>query len=166
MKPALKKIEAAWNKVFPDEKFQYSFLDDRMKRFYETEQRTGKLARSATGIAILISCLGLFGLSSFTVLQRTKEIGIRKVLGATVNSIWYLLSRDFLALILFACIISTPIAYYLTELWLEGFAYRMEVTLGIFIAAALVSLIVAFITMSFRTVRAAQSDPVKSLRYE
>lgn len=166
MKPALEKIETAWKNVYPDEKFRYSFIDDRMKRFYETEQRTGKLARAATGIAILISCLGLFGLSSFTVLQRTKEIGIRKVLGATVNSIWFLLSRDFLVLILVACIISAPIAYYVAELWLEGFAYRMDVTAWIFIAAALVSLLVAFITMSFRTVRAAQSDPVKSLRYE
>lgn len=166
MKPALEKIERAWKNVYPDKKFRYSFIDDSMKRFYETEQRTGKLARAATGIAILISCLGLFGLSSFTVLQRTKEIGIRKVLGATVNSIWFLLSRDFLVLILVACIISAPIAYYVAELWLEGFAYRMDITAWIFIAAALVSLLVAFITMSFRTVHAAQSDPVKSLRYE
>ena len=166
MKFALEKVETAWKKVYPDEKFQYSFLNDSMKRFYETERRTGKLARAATGIAILISCLGLFGLASFSVLQRTKEIGIRKVLGATVNNIWFLLSKDFLVLIGIACIISAPIAYYVAELWLEGFAYRMDITAWIFIASALVSLIVAFITMSFRTVRAAQSDPVKSLRYE
>jgi len=166
MQPALEKIESAWKKIYLDEKFRYSFLDDNMKRFYETEQRTGKLARAATSIAILISCLGLFGLSSFTVLQRTKEIGIRKVLGASINNIWFLLSKDFVVLILVACIISAPIAYYVAELWLEGFAYRMDVTVWIFIAAALVSLIVAFITMSFRTIRAAQSDPVKSLRYE
>ena len=166
IKPALEKVELAWKKIYPNEKFQYSFLDDRMKRFYETEQRTGKLARAASGIAILISCLGLFGLSSFSVLQRTKEIGIRKVLGATVNNIWFLLSKDFLVLVFIACMVSAPVAYYVAELWLESFAYRMDITAWMFVASALISLIVAFITMSFRTVRAAQSDPVKSLRYE
>jgi ABC-type antimicrobial peptide transport system permease subunit len=166
MKSGLEKVEAAWNKVYPDEKFKYSFLSDNMKRFYETEQRTGKLARAATSIAILISCLGLFGLSSFTVLQRTKEIGIRKVLGATVQSIWFLLSKDFFLLISVACVISAPVAYYAGELWLEGFAYRIDITAWIFAISAVVSLTVAFATMSLRTIRAAQSDPVKSLRYE
>jgi ABC-type antimicrobial peptide transport system permease subunit len=166
MKTALAKIEIAWKKAYPDEKFEYSFLDDAMKRFYEIEQRTGKLARAATAIAIIISCLGLFALSSFSVLQRTKEIGVRKVLGATVNNIWFLLSKDFLVLILIACVISAPIAYYVAELWLEGFAYQIDIGAWIFLASALVSLMVAFITMSFRTIRAAQSNPVKSLRYE
>lgn len=166
LRSAVGKVEMAFRKIFPDQKFQYSFLDDRMKRFYETEKRTAKLARAGTGIAILISCLGLFGLSSFTVLQRTKEIGIRKVLGATVRNIWFLLSKDFLVLVLLAGLVAAPFAYYAAELWLEKFAYRIDITAWIFVASAIISLIVAFITMSFRTVRAAQSDPVKSLRYE
>jgi putative ABC transport system permease protein len=166
LKTALAKIEIAWKKAYPDKKFDYSFLDDAMKRFYEIEQRTGKLARAATAIAIIISCLGLFALSSFSVLQRTKEIGVRKVLGATVNDIWLLLSKDFLVLILIACVISAPIAYYVAELWLEGFAYKIDIGAWIFLASAFLSLMVAFITMSFRTIRTAQSNPVKSLRYE
>ena len=166
LRPAVEKVELAFSKIFPDEKFQYSFLDERVKRFYETEERTAKLARAATGIALLISCLGLFGLSTFSVVQRTKEIGIRKVLGATVRNIWFLLSRDFLVLVLLACLLSAPVAYYVAEWWLEGFAYRTDITAWIFIMSAVISLIVAFMTMSFRTVRAAQSDPVKSLRYE
>jgi putative ABC transport system permease protein len=166
LRPALEKVEMAFKKVYADEKFHYSFFDERMKRFYETEERTAKLARAATGIAILISCLGLFGLSSFSVLQRTKEIGIRKVIGASVRSIWFLLSKDFLVLVLLACILSDPIAYYVAEWWLKGFAYKMDITAWLFVASAIISLIVAFITMSFRTVRAAKADPVKSLRYE
>jgi putative ABC transport system permease protein len=141
-------------------------MDDTIKRFYETEQRTGKLARTATIIAVLISCLGLFGLSSFTVIQRTKEIGIRKVLGATVNSILILLSRDFLKLVIIAFILSAPVAYYITDIWLQDFAYRMDISAWLFIGAGLASLITAFLTISFRTVGAAKADPVKSLKYE
>lgn len=166
MKPALGKIETAWKKIYPDEKFEYSFMNDTIKKFYETEQRIGKLARIATGIAILISCLGLFGLSSFTVIQRTKEIGIRKVLGATVNSILFLLSKDFLKLVVIAFIISAPIAYYVAGWWLKDFAYRVDITAWIFVASGSASIIIALITISFRTVSAAKSDPVKSLRYE
>jgi putative ABC transport system permease protein len=114
----------------------------------------------------LISCLGLFGLSSFSVLQRTKEIGVRKVLGATVRNIWLLLSKEVLVLVLLASLLSVPVAYYVAGLWLERFAYRMHITVWIFALSAVISLMVAFITISFRTVRAAQSDPVKALRYE
>lgn len=166
MEPAIKKIGAAWKKIYPDGKFEYSFMDDSIKRFYETEQRIGSLTRVATAIAILISCLGLFGLSSFTVVQRTKEIGIRKVLGATVNNIMLLLSRDFLKLVLIAFVLSGPVAYYLMDKWLSKFAYRMDISAWIFIAAGVVSLIIAFATISFWTISAAKSDPVKSLRYE
>jgi ABC-type antimicrobial peptide transport system permease subunit len=166
LKPALEKIEIAWKKIYPDEKFEYFFMDETIKNFYETEQRTGKLARTATGIAIFISCLGLFGLSSYTVIQRTKEIGIRKILGATVNSIVFLLSIDFLKLVVLAFIISTPIAYYVADWWLRDFAYRMDLTAWMFAGAGFSSIIIAFITISFRTVGAAKSDPVKSLRYE
>jgi putative ABC transport system permease protein len=163
---SLNKIEAAWKKVYPDDKFEYKFLDDTLENFYETERRIGKLARTAMVIAVLISCLGLFGLSSFTVNQRTKEIGIRKVLGATVNSIMLLLSKDFLGLVLIAFIMSAPVAYYITDKWLEDFSYRMDISAWLFIVSGLASILTAFMTISFRTVRAAKSDPVKSLRYE
>lgn len=166
LKPTIDKIEKTWKKIYPDQKFEYYFMDDTIKRFYETEQRTGKLAKTATFIAVFISCLGLFGLSSFTVIQRTKEIGIRKVLGATVNSILLLLSKDFLKLVILAFILSAPVAYYVADWWLKDFAYRMDIGVWLFIVAGLASLITAFLTISFRTVSAAKADPVKSLRYE
>lgn len=164
--PAIKKIEAAWKKIYPEEKFNYQFLSESVKNFYRTEQRVGTLVRTATGIAILISCLGLFGLSSFTVIQRTKEIGIRKVLGATVNSILVLLSWDFLKLVIIAFIVSVPVAWYLADEWLQKFAYHTDLTAWIFIASGLVSVAVALMTISLRTVDAAKADPVKALRYE
>lgn len=164
--PALSKIEAAWTKLYPDQEFKVSFMSDTIKRYYENEQRTGKIAAMSTVIAILISCLGLFGLSSFTVIQRTKEIGIRKVLGASVNNILILLSGDSLKLILIAFILSAPIAYYFADSWLQGFAYRMELSAWIFVLSGLFSVIIAFTTISFRTISAAKADPVKSLRYE
>lgn len=166
LKKGIDKIAAAWKEIYPDEKIQYSFVDETIERFYEAEVRTGKLAGIATGIAILISCLGLFGLSSFTVFQRTKEIGIRKVLGATVNNILLLLSKDFVKLVSIACLIAAPVAYYITESWLQRYAFRMDVNAWLFLASGFTSIIIAFITISFRTVGAAQSDPVKSLRYE
>jgi ABC-type lipoprotein release transport system permease subunit len=163
---SLNKIEAAWKKVYPDDKLEYKFLDDTLEGFYQEERRIGKLARTAMAIAVLISCLGLFGLSSFTVNQRTKEIGIRKVLGATVNSIMMLLSKDFLGLVLIAFILSGPVAYYITDKWLQDFSYRMDISAWLFIVSGLASVLTALMTISFRTVRAAKSDPVKSLRYE
>jgi putative ABC transport system permease protein len=166
LKEKIALVENAWKKVYPDHRFNYSFVDDMIKRFYETEEKTGRLARTATAIAILISCLGLFGLSSFTVIQRTKEIGIRKVLGASVNSILMLLSKDFLKLVALAFVISAPLAYYALEWWLTKFAYKMDITVWLFVVAGMASILTAFFTISFRTVRAAKSDPVKSLRYE
>lgn len=166
LEPAIRKIEAAWKKVYPDHEFKYRFLDDTIGSFYETEQRVSSLTRAATAVAILISCLGLFGLSSFAVMQRTKEIGIRKVLGASVNNIMYLLTKQFLKLVLIAWALATPMAYFLTRRWLNNFAYRMDVTPWIFVACGLASLVIAFLTISFRTANAAKSDPVKSLRYE
>jgi putative ABC transport system permease protein len=159
-------VEEAWTKIYPDHKFSYTFMDDKIKRFYETEERTGMLAKTATGIAILISCLGLFGLSSFTVIRRTKEIGVRKVLGASVESILVLLSKDFLALVVIAFVIAAPFAYYGVTWWLEKFAYKMEVTIWLFLVAAAASVITAFLTISFRTISAAKADPVRSLRCE
>lgn len=166
LKAAMAKIETSYRKIFPDEEFEYFFVDERIQDFYQTEQRMGQIGGLSTVVAILISCLGLFGLSSFTVIQRTKEIGIRKVLGASIRSILFLLSKDFLKLVLIAFILSAPIAYYVTDVWLEKFAYKMDVTAWIFIASGVASVFIALITISFRTVNAAKADPVKSLRYE
>ena len=166
LSPAIEKIRSAWQKIYPEQEFQYHFLSDSLKRHYENEQRVGKLCRIATVIAIVISCLGLFGLSSFTVIQRTKEIGIRKVLGASVNSIMLLLSKDFLLLVSVAFVLSTPVAYFVADRWLQDFAYRMDLSVWLFLMSGMFSLIIAFITISFRTASAAKADPVKSLKYE
>jgi len=162
----LSKIEAAWKKIYPDDTFRATFLTDAIQRFYENEQRTGKLSVAATIIALFISSLGLFGLTTFTVLQRTKEIGIRRVLGASVNSILVLFSKDFVKLVMIAFVVSTPIAYYVMDEWLNNFAYRIEMTAWIFLASVFLSMLVAFATICFRTLHAAKANPVESLRYE
>jgi putative ABC transport system permease protein len=163
---AMKKIETAYKKVYPDYPFTYAYVSDTIKEFYKTETRTRTLAQTATVIAILISCLGLFGLSSFTVIQRTKEIGIRKVLGASVSSIVMLLSRDSLILVAIAFALSAPIAYYIGNSWLDQFAYKMNIGVWIFVSSLVGSVLIAFLTTSLRTVGAAKGDPVKALRYE
>lgn len=162
----LNKIESAWKKIYPNDKFEFSFIDNRIRNFYESEERINKLAGVATCIAILISCLGLFALSSFTALERTKEIGIRKVMGASVSSIVILLSSEFLKLVLIAFILSAPVAFYLSDKWLTGFAFKMELSVWIFLIAGILSVALAFVTISFRTIKTAKTDPVKSLRYE
>ncbi|MBX2964565.1 MAG: ABC transporter permease [Cyclobacteriaceae bacterium] len=162
----LNKIESAWNEIYPNDKFEFSFIDNRIRSFYESEQRINKLAGVATGIAVLISCLGLFALSSFTALERTKEIGIRKVMGASVNSIVILLSSEFLKLVLIAFILSAPLAFYIGEKWLTEFAFKMNLSVWIFLISGALSVTLAFATISFRTIKTAKTDPVKSLRYE
>lgn len=166
LKVGLDKIETAWKKVYPDVPFEHHFLDETIKNFYQTEQRTAKLANTAMGLAIFISCLGLFGLASFTATQRTKEIGIRKVLGASVQQIVMLLSRDFILLVILAFIISLPIAWFAAYEWLSGFSYRTTLNAWMFVVTALTAILVAFITVSFQTVRAANANPVESLRNE
>lgn len=162
----LNKIESAWAEIYPNDKFEFSFLDTRIRNFYESELRINKLASVATGIAILISCLGLFALSSFTALERTKEIGVRKVMGASIARIVILLSSEFLILVLIAFIISAPIAFYISNKWLTGFAFKMDLSVWIFVVSGFLSVTLAFITISYRTIKAAKTDPVKSLRYE
>lgn len=162
----LNKIESAWREIYPNDKFEFSFLDTRIRNFYESEQRINKLAGVATCIAILISCLGLFALSTFTALERTKEIGVRKVMGASVIRIVILLSSEFLTLVLIAFIMSAPIAFYISDKWLTEFAFRMDLSIWIFLISGILALTLAFITISFRTIKTAKTDPVKSLRYE
>lgn len=163
---ALAVAEKAWKQWFPDRPFKYTFLDDDFNRLYRAEQQAGILFNLFAGIAIFIACLGLFGLATFMATQRTKEIGIRKVLGATVLSITGLLAKDFLKLVLLAILISTPLAYYFMEKWLADFAYRIELQGWVFALAGAAAIALAFITVGFQSVRAALLNPVKNLRSE
>ncbi len=162
----LSKINEAIKKIYPDEKIECQFFDDSIEKLYQSEQRVAKLTNIATGLAIFISCLGLFGLASYTAVQRTKEIGIRKVLGATVNNIVTLLSREFLVLVTIAFVIAVPVAWYTADKWLGDFAFRVEIGVGVFALAGFLSVLIAFVTVGSQALKAAVADPAESLRYE
>ncbi|PHN01953.1 ABC transporter permease [Flavilitoribacter nigricans] len=162
----ISRLESKWKEFYPDENFNYHFLDESIANFYEAEQRTAKLVRTATLVAILISCLGLFGLVSFAANQRTKEIGVRKVLGATVSNIVGLLSREFLILVAFAFAIAIPFAWWATTKWLTEFTFRIELSWWLFALCGGLALLIAFLTMSIQAIRAALNNPVESLRSE
>jgi len=162
----LTEMESVWEHFVPDNPFEYRFLDDVFERMYEAEEQMGKIFDYFTGFAILISCLGLFGLASFMTEQRFKEIGIRKVLGASIGSVMLLLVKDFTKWVLVANIIAWPIAWYVMDKWLQSFAYKTSFSIWIFITSGLIALVIAFVTISFRTFKAANSNPVKALKYE
>ncbi len=162
----MKQLERAFNTTLPTSAFDYAFLDASLEKMYRSEQKTAKVILYTAGLAILISCLGLFGLSAFTAERRTKEIGVRKVLGASVLGITGLLAKDFLKLVLLAILLASPIAYYFMQRWLADFAYRIDIQWWMFVATALAAVIIAFLTLSFQSVRAALANPVKSLRSE
>ncbi len=163
---ALAKIEAVFKKVIPSAPFGYKFADQEYELKFAAEERIGKLAWFFAALAIFISCLGLFGLASFIAEQRTKEIGIRKVLGASVTNLWQLLSKDFVLLVIISCIIAIPIAYYFLSGWLQKYQYRTEISWWIFAIAISCALLITLITVSFQAIRAAIANPVKSLRTE
>lgn len=163
---SLAHIEKTWKRYLPEVPFDYTFLDERFDQLYKTEQRQGSLFTTFAGIAIFIACLGLFGLSAFTITQRVKEIGIRKVLGASAGNIVGLLSRDFLKLVAIAALIAFPIAWYSMHNWLGDFAYRISLEWYVFAAAGFLAAAVALVTISVQAVRAALANPVKSLRSE
>lgn len=165
-KQALETTERLWKQWYPEQPFEYSFLDENFNRMYRAEQRTAILFNLFAGIAIFLSCLGLLGLATFMAVQRTKEIGIRKVLGASIWGITTLLTRDFLKLILIAFLLAAPVAYWIMAQWLGGFAYRIEMRWWMFGLSGLLALILACSTVGFQSVRAALADPVKSLRSE
>jgi len=165
-KTVIAGIEKLWKSIAADQPFQYSFLDEEFGRMYSGEQRLGKIFVIFSGLAILIGCLGLFALTSFTAEQRTKEIGIRKVLGASVGNIVLLLSTEFGKLILVALLIAMPLSWFGVQKWLEGYSYKVEIGVGIYALAGLLSLGVAWLTTSFQSIKAATSNPVKSLRSE
>jgi putative ABC transport system permease protein len=163
---SLAHIERVWKKFMPDAPFEYQFLDETLENQYRTEIRISRILNTFTILAILLSCLGLLGLTSFMAEQRTKEIGVRKVLGASVTGIVILLSKEFTKWVLLANVIAWPLAYYFMHRWLQEFAYRIPIGLGIFIASGIIALIVALLTVSFLAVKAALANPIKSLRYE
>jgi len=159
-------IQNVWAAYYPDYLFERAFLDDFLKGLYESESKMLIMIQTASFLAILIGCLGLLGLVSFMVLQRTKEIGIRKVLGATVGSIYVIVSKEFLKWVVIASITAWPVAYLLSSKWLQEFAYRIRLNVGYFIAGGLISLGIALIVLSYQVIRAATANPVDSLRYE
>ncbi len=163
---SLATIEKVFKRNFPDTPFNYAFVDAEYASKFASEERVASLAKIFTGLAILISCLGLFGLASFVAEQRTKEVGVRKVLGATVTNLWLLLSKDFIVLVAIALLIATPLAYYFMSGWIEKFSYRTDISAGIFLIAGAGALLITIITVSFQAIKAAVANPVKSLRTE
>jgi putative ABC transport system permease protein len=164
--PVLKSINLTWHNLNPNEPFEYSFLDKDFQKNYDAESRLSSIVGYFTIIAILISCLGLFGLATFSAEQRIKEIGVRKVLGASVSGIIALLSKDFLKLVSISIIIASPIAWYIMNKWLQEFAYRINISWIIFAITTLIALFIALATISIQSIKAAMANPVKSLRSE
>jgi len=162
----INRVKGAWNKFFPGNTFDYFFLDDHFDQQYKADQRFGQVFALFTGLAILVACLGLFGLASFITVQRTKEIGIRKVLGASVTSIVQLLYREFVLLLVIAFLIATPVAWLTVSKWLEGYAFRTNIYWIYFVFPFVLIVAIALITVSFQSIRAAIANPVKSLRTE
>jgi ABC-type antimicrobial peptide transport system permease subunit len=159
-------IEQVFKQYNPAAPFEYKFVDEQYAQKFGDEERIGKLSGVFAGFAIFISCLGLFGLASFTAEQRTKEIGVRKVLGASVTDLWMLLSKDFVRLVFISLLIAAPVAYYLMYIWLQRYEYRLQISWWIFIGAAAGALLITLLTVSYQSIKAALANPVKSLRSE
>jgi putative ABC transport system permease protein len=166
IKAALTDMSEKWSKLNPNEPFEYSFLNQDFQKNYAAEDRLASIIRYFTIIAIFISCLGLFGLTTFSVEQRIKEIGIRKVLGASTPGIVSLLSKDFLKLVFISFFVASPIAWYFINQWLENFAYRAPFTIWILVVAWVIAMLIAFLTISIQSVKVALTNPVKNLRSE
>lgn len=160
------KLKETWNEMAPGQPFNYSFLDERFNNMYNAEQRISEIFGTFAIFAIFIGCLGLFSLSAFTAEQKTKEIGIRKILGSSIMSIVYMLSREFIKLVGIAIVIASPIAYYFMTNWLNDFEYRTDISVTIFIVAGLISIAIAVLTVSYHALKAASANPVESLRNE
>ena len=166
MNSILTEIEKQWKQVFPNQNFEYSFLDESITWLYEKDKQTAWLINAAMIITIFISCMGLFGLAMFTAQQRTKEIGIRKVLGASVINITTMLSKDFLRLVLISLLIATPLGWYFMNKWLDDFVYRTNITITEFLLSALAAITITLFAVGFQSIKAAMENPVKSLRSE
>ncbi|MGI8952367.1 MAG: ABC transporter permease [Chitinophagaceae bacterium] len=159
-------IESAWNQFYPEYAYTSSFMDENISNFYQQDEQLSLLYKIFAGIAIFISCLGLYGLVSFMAVQRTKEIGIRKVLGASVQNIIYLFSKEFTVLIIVGFLVAAPVAYFMMNNWLQNFVYRISITIGVFLIAIFISIIIAWITVGYKSLKAAMRNPVESLKME
>ena len=159
-------IKEKFQKLVPDQPFSYTFLEDELAAQYESEKRWNNIIMYASILAILIACSGLFGLTLLTVARRTKEIAIRKVNGASISSIVFLLSKQFAFLVLLSNIIAWPIAWYVMNRWLQNFAYRINIGWWMFVLAGVLALLIALLTVSYQAIKAARANPVESLRYE
>jgi putative ABC transport system permease protein len=162
----IQTVESKWNQIFPGNPFDYFFLDEHFGQQYKADQHFGQIFGLFAVLAIFVACLGLFGLASFVTAQRTKEIGIRKVLGASIPNILVLLSRDFIKLVLIAFIIATPLTYYLLKQWLQNYAFQTSISPWFFVLPGILILLIALVTVSTQTLKAATDNPVKSLRSE
>lgn len=162
----MQSIKKIWEKAFPNYVYEYSFLDDRIAGFYKQETQLSQLYKIFAAIAIFLSCLGLYGLAAFMAVQRIKEVGIRKVLGATAGNIVYLFSKEFILLIAIAFAIATPLSWYFMHQWLQDYAYRIDVSWMIFFVSGVIAIVIALATISFQAIKAAMANPVKSLRSE
>ncbi|MBD0257088.1 MAG: ABC transporter permease, partial [Cytophagales bacterium] len=163
---AIRQVEAVWNRLVPDRPFEYSFLDEHFERVYRSDEQVSQVVTLLAGLAIFISCLGLFGLALYTTELRVKEIGIRKVMGASVRNLVVLLSKDFLKLVVIAFVLASPLAWWALKRWLDNFAYRVDLAWWVFALAGILALLIAWATVSFQSIKAALADPVKSLRNE
>ncbi|MFQ5569487.1 MAG: ABC transporter permease [Rhodothermales bacterium] len=166
MSGTLTLIERTWQRVAPDQPYNYAFLDEALDRQYRQEERLGQIVGIASLLAVVIACLGLFGLAALAVVRRTKEIGVRKVMGASTSGLVLLLSKDFTLLVLVAFVLAVPAAYLVMDAWLQDFAYRIDLGAGTFVLAGVLAFAIALLTVSVQAVKAALADPVKSLRYE
>jgi putative ABC transport system permease protein len=162
----IKKIKSVLNQQMPGLPFEWHFLDQQIEQLYQADQRMMKVFSICAMLAIFTSCLGLFGLVTFFVQRKTKEIGIRKVVGATNYNIVYLLTKDFIKVVLIANIVAWPLAYYLMNKWLQNFAYRIDIGWWVFVLAGGIAFVIALITVSIQSIKAATANPVESLKYE
>jgi putative ABC transport system permease protein len=162
----MKQLEATWKNVYGDAPFTYSFMQEDFDALYKSEINMRSVLTAFTFLSVLVACLGLFGLAAFTIKQRFREIGIRKVLGASVSGIVQLLSKDFLKLVIIAIIIAVPVGWYVMNKWLEDFAYKTDIGVTVFVIAGVLGILIAFITVAAQAVKAALTNPVNSIRTE
>jgi putative ABC transport system permease protein len=166
MPETLAFLEKTWKEFLPDRPFEFQFVDESLNQLYAEDQKAGQLVGTFAGLAILVACLGLFGLAAYTAEQRTKEIGVRKVLGASTRSIVFLLSKEFAKLILIANLIAWPVAYFAINTYLQSFAYRVDLAWWVFALGGITTLFIAWATVGYQAIRAALSNPIEALRYE
>ena len=162
----IEHLRKVWKEFLPIRPFDYQFISDHYQKLYEGEQKQGQLFTVFAGLAIFIACLGLFGLATFNTMQRIKEIGVRKVLGASMPGILALLSKEIVVLIMAANLVAWPLAWYFMNEWLKGFAYHIDMNVFVYLLAAALAIIIALITVSTQTIKAALTNPAKTLRYE